>query len=54
MADNRSDLRETARARLNDEIGTPSPRSGPERVALVYPSPYRAGMSSLGFLSIYR
>ena len=24
------------------------------RIALVYPSPYRAGMSSLGFQTIYR
>lgn len=54
MAQNRSDLRDVARERLRDEIGTPTPHGGPERVALVYPSPYRTGMSSLGFLSIYR
>jgi radical SAM superfamily enzyme YgiQ (UPF0313 family) len=29
-------------------------KQAPFRVALAYPSPYRAGMSSLGFLQIYR
>lgn len=29
-------------------------KDAPHRVALVYPSPYRIGMSSLGFQSIYR
>ena len=29
-------------------------KDAPERVALVYPSPYRAGMSSLGYQTIYR
>ncbi len=29
-------------------------RDAPEAVALVYPSPYRTGMSSLGFQTIYR
>src|SRR5207237_8572248 len=29
-------------------------RPGPTRIALCYPSPYRAGMSSLGFQAIYR
>ncbi len=46
-------LREEVRARVRDEVGT-SFAEGPERVALVYPSPYRAGMSSLGFLQIHR
>jgi radical SAM superfamily enzyme YgiQ (UPF0313 family) len=48
-----SDLRAEIRGRLRDEIGTLR-SDGPERVALVYPSPYRTGMSSLGFLQIYR
>lgn len=46
-------LRAEIRARLSDEIGTLR-RDSPEQVALVYPSPYRTGMSSLGFQSIYR
>jgi radical SAM superfamily enzyme YgiQ (UPF0313 family) len=29
-------------------------KQAPERVALLYPSPYAVGMSSLGFLTIYR
>src|SRR5262249_17347896 len=29
-------------------------KQAPFRVALTYPSPYRAGMSSLGFLQIYK
>lgn len=53
-APSRSDLFAAARARLRDEVGTPSPHGGPERVALVYPSPYATGMSSLGFLTIHR
>ncbi len=31
----------------------PAFREGPRRIALVYPSPYRVGMSSLGFQWIY-
>lgn len=46
-------LRAIARARLSDEIGTLS-KQAPERVALVYPSPYHVAMSSLGFQQIYR
>ncbi len=46
-------LRALARTRLNDEVGT-IVKDGPERVALVYPSPYSVGMSSLGFQQIYR
>jgi radical SAM superfamily enzyme YgiQ (UPF0313 family) len=53
MARPRDELLEEARARVRDEIGTTF-SEGPERVALVYPSPYRAGMSSLGFLQIHR
>ena len=41
------------RERLRDEVGTIH-RDVPERVALLYPSPYAAGMSSLGFQTIYR
>ncbi len=39
--------------RLNDEIGTIY-KTAPYRVCLLYPSPYRIGMSSLGFQSLYR
>lgn len=46
-------LREQVRDRLNDEIGV-IVKQAPERVALLYPSPYYTGMSSLGFQSIYR
>lgn len=42
-----------ARRRLAAEIGTII-KDAPERVALAYPSPYRVGMSSLGFQTIYR
>ena len=41
------------RALLDDEIGTVR-KDAPRRVALVYPSPYRAAMSSLGYQTIYR
>ncbi len=44
---------EEARERLAAEIGTRRSHAA-ESVALVYPSPYRAGMSSLGFQQIYR
>lgn len=46
-------FRAVARARLADEIGTLH-TDAPERVALLYPSPYSVGMSSLGFQQIYR
>lgn len=45
----RDTLRETLRERLAAERGRPFPARRDRRVALVYPSPYRAGMSSLGF-----
>jgi len=48
-----SDPRAEAKRRLADERGT-IVKDAPERVALVYPSPYRAAMSSLGFQTIYR
>ena len=41
------------RDRLKAEVGTIF-KDAPTRVALVYPSPYRIGMSSLGFQQIYR
>lgn len=41
------------RERLSREVGR-STKQAPYTVALAYPSPYRIGMSSLGFLSIYR
>jgi radical SAM superfamily enzyme YgiQ (UPF0313 family) len=41
------------RALLADEQG-PLRKEAPLRVALVYPSPYRAAMSSLGYQTIYR
>ncbi len=44
---------ELIRSRLQDEIGTLR-REAQSRVALVYPSPYHVGMSSLGFQAIYR
>jgi radical SAM superfamily enzyme YgiQ (UPF0313 family) len=47
------DPRADARALLDQEEGTLY-KDAPEAVALVYPSPYRVGMSSLGFQTIYR
>lgn len=46
-------IRAQIRERLRDETGTLR-SDGAERVAMVYPSPYRTGMSSLGFQTIYR
>lgn len=46
-------IRAIARARVADEVGT-IVKDTPERVALVYPSPYSVGMSSLGFQQMYR
>jgi radical SAM superfamily enzyme YgiQ (UPF0313 family) len=43
----------TIRRRLAAEVGRID-KSAPFRVCLAYPSPYRAGMSSLGFLQIYK
>jgi radical SAM superfamily enzyme YgiQ (UPF0313 family) len=43
----------TIRRRLAAEVGRIDKRA-PFTVCLGYPSPYRAGMSSLGFLQIYR
>src|SRR3954471_24297421 len=49
----RWDIVEGLRALLADEQGTIL-HAAPTRIALCYPSPYRAGMSSLGFQAIYR
>jgi radical SAM superfamily enzyme YgiQ (UPF0313 family) len=46
-------LLERIRSRLADETGRIA-RQAPFTVALCYPSPYRVGMSSLGFQRIYR
>ena len=46
-------LLEPIRARLADERGTLF-KQAERRIALAYPSPYRVGMSSLGFQTIYR
>jgi len=46
-------LRERIRRRLGDESGRLS-KEAPFTVALCYPSPYRVGMSSLGFQRVYR
>ena len=49
----RYELETQVDALLAEEIGTLH-KEAPFRVALVYPSPYRVGMSSLGFQTIYR
>lgn len=46
-------LRDRIRERLADETGRLS-KQAPYTVALCYPSPYRVGMSSLGYQRIYR
>lgn len=46
-------LRDTIQLRLDQEVGTLY-READHRVALLYPSPYRVGMSSLGYQVIYR
>lgn len=48
-----TEIRNKIQALLAEEIGTVI-KDAPERVALVYPSPYHTGMSSLGFQQIYR
>jgi radical SAM superfamily enzyme YgiQ (UPF0313 family) len=45
--------RERIRQRLADEVGR-LVKEAPTTIALAYPSPYGAGMSSLGFQRIYR
>ena len=49
----RWDARQDLAARLASERGTIR-REAPTRIALCYPSPYRAAMSSLGYQQIYR
>ncbi len=46
-------FRERVRRRLDTEVGAIR-KQGAFPVALVYPSPYRVGMSSLGYQRIYR
>src|SRR5581483_995502 len=46
-------LRDRIRKRLDDERGRVA-KQAPFTVALCYPSPYRVGMSSLGYQRIYR
>lgn len=46
-------LRDTIQHRLSRERGTIF-KDAPARVALLYPSPYSVGMSSLGYQTIYR
>src|SRR5688572_14571266 len=53
MARPRWDSRQQIRDRLEGERGTIR-KNAETRVALVYPSPYRAAMSSLGYQQIYR
>ena len=47
------DARQQIRRLLDDEQGTIR-REAETRIALCYPSPYRAAMSSLGYQTIYR
>jgi len=48
-----SDLKGEILERMRDEHGAIE-KDAPEAVALLYPSPYRVGMSSLGYQTIYR
>jgi radical SAM superfamily enzyme YgiQ (UPF0313 family) len=48
-----SDLKGAILARMSDEVGSIE-KDAPDAVALLYPSPYRVGMSSLGYQTIYR
>ncbi|HEY3501105.1 MAG TPA: radical SAM protein [Polyangiaceae bacterium] len=45
--------RQLIRTRLGAEVGRIE-KDAPTRVALLYPSPYRVAMSSLGYQSVYR
>lgn len=47
------DVKVEIAGRLRDEVGAID-KEAPESVALVYPSPYRVAMSSLGYQTIYR
>ena len=48
-----STIRAEIESRRRDEIGAID-KEAPEAVALLYPSPYNVGMSSLGYQTIYR
>jgi radical SAM superfamily enzyme YgiQ (UPF0313 family) len=48
-----SDVKGEIVARMREEIGAVD-KEAPETIALVYPSPYRVAMSSLGYQTIYR
>jgi len=47
------DYQRQIRTRLQEELGTIL-KDAPEKIALLYPSPYHVGMSSLGFQTLYR
>jgi radical SAM superfamily enzyme YgiQ (UPF0313 family) len=47
------DYQRQIRSRLQEELGTIL-KDAPEKIALLYPSPYHVGMSSLGFQTLYR
>ncbi len=47
------DPRDEVRERMADEIGT-IVKDAPESICMLYPSPYRVGMSSLGMQTLYR
>lgn len=49
----RHDAQQALRSQLASERGTLR-NSAATRIALVYPSPYRAAMASLGYQQIYR
>jgi len=53
MSPSHWNARSAARRLLEAETGTAS-KDAPRRIALLYPSPYRAAMSSLGYQTIYR
>lgn len=53
MASRQWQSKQAGRRLVDDEQGTLF-KEAPRRVALVYPSPYRAAMSSLGYQTIYR
>src|SRR5215207_5153181 len=53
MSRARWDARQILQRRLDAERGTVR-KNAETRVALVYPSPYRTAMSSLGYQQIYR
>ena len=50
---NMADVKGEILARMRDEVGAID-KDAAEAIALVYPSPYNVGMSSLGFQTIYR